>query len=295
MQIKEERAKEMSEKQGKIIFIDWSVFVFRAIFSWRRNPQIPATWNCMNMITSCLRKVGVDPIDTIFVATDYMKSWRKTYAEEYKANRKAFRESFKDIDWEQMWRDFDDLLEQVNKGTDWFILRKEHLEADDWMAMGARRFKDEKVVLITSDNDLEQCFYYPNVKIFSPLIKFKGTKGAYKVPPKNFDVYKFIAKKINKEVTDNLVSPILNEEDYDKRKICVNLLELPDFVENQIKEIFDNLSEKESDLNYIRSQSIRKKIGALWNDKTKIVKYVDCVIKEEKKKLKKKKKRSKKK
>ncbi len=294
MNIKEERIK-MPREEGKIIFIDWSIFMFRSIFSWRRNPQIPATWNCMNMITSCLRKVGVDPIDTVFVATDYMKSWRKTYAEEYKANRKAFRESFKEIDWDKMWRDFDDLLEQVNKGTDWLILRKEHLEADDFMAVGARRFKDNEVILITSDSDLEQCWHYSNVKIFSPIKKFKGGNGAYKVIPKNFDVYKFIAKKIEKEVADNLVSPILNEADYDKRKICVDLLELPDFVENQIKEVFENLPEKESDLNCIRSESIRKKIGNLWNDKSKIVKYVDCVIKEEKKKLKKQTKRRKKK
>lgn len=279
------------EKEGKVIIIDWSIFMFRAIFSWRRNPQIPATWNCLNMITSCLRKVGVDPIDTIFVATDYMKSWRKDYAKEYKANRKAFRESFKEINWDKMWQDFNDLLEQVDKGTDWIVLRKIHLEADDFMAVGARRFKDKEVILITNDSDLEQCWNYPNVKIFSSIKKFKGSKGAYKIPPKNFDVYKFIAKKINKEVADNLVSPILNEEDYDNRKTCVDLLTLPDFVENQIKEVFDNLPEKESDLNHIRSESIRKRIGNLWNDKTKIVRYEDCVIKEEKKKLKDKKKK----
>lgn len=279
------------EKEGKVIIIDWSIFMFRAIFSWRRNPQIPATWNCLNMITSCLRKVGVDPIDTIFVATDYMKSWRKDYAKEYKANRKAFRESFKEINWDKMWQDFNDLLEQVDKGTDWIVLRKIHLEADDFMAVGARRFKDKEVILITNDSDLEQCWNYPNVKIFSSIKKFKGSKGAYKISPKNFDVYKFIAKKINKEVADNLVSPILNEEDYDNRKTCVDLLTLPDFVENQIKEVFDNLPEKESDLNHIRSESIRKRIGNLWNDKTKIVRYEDCVIKEEKKKLKDKKKK----
>lgn len=278
-------------EEGKIIFIDWGIFVHKSIFAWRNNKDIPATWVCMNMIISCLRRIGISPFDDIYVACDYMRSWRKQFADEYKANRKAYRDSFEDIDWDAMYASFDDLLARIDRGTDWHICKIEHLEADDWMAVGSRYFKDKEVILVTYDSDLEQCWHYDNVKIFSPLLKPKR----YKVKPKNFNAFQFISKKIEKETADNLTSPVLNKEDYDKRMTCVNLLELPDFVENQILEYFNTLKEKEMVYaEEIPFQSIRDKIGRLYNDTEKIVTYDECVALQEKKKKKKTRRRKKK-
>jgi len=274
----------------KRIFLDYSIFMYRAIFGTRHNPQIPATYTTLNMIVSCLRRIGVEPYDEIYLATDYMKSWRKQYEESYKADRKAFRESFKEINWKEQYQAFDQLLINLDEGTDWHVLRKENIEADDFMAVGSRYYKDDEVILVTYDSDLEQMWMYSNVKIFSPLLKPKR----YKVQPKNFNAYKLLAKKIEKETADNLTNPILSEKDYDNRLIAVNLLELPDFVEKPLVEIFDNIQLKENyDSKNIPFNTMRAKIENIYNDKEEIITYDESVAYEEKKKLKKKRRKKK--
>lgn len=277
---------ENAEKKGKIIFIDWSIFVHRSIFAWRRNKQIPPEYTCLNMILSSLRRVGIEPFDDIILACDKGRSWRKEVDKEYKANRKEFRKTFEDINWKEMYGRFDNLLEKINRGTDWKIVKANHIEADDWMAVGCRYFKDKEIVLITYDADMEQLSVYDNVKLFSPLIKLKGGKGAYKIIK---DPYKILAKKIKKESADNLVSPILNEEDYDKRQSIVSLLELPDYVEGLCQETLSLIMQENKDINLteVPYNKIRMKIANLYNDKEKIVTYEECLNKSKKTKSKK--------
>ena len=230
---------------------------------------------CMNMILSCLRKVGVEPFDKIIVAVDYGKSWRKEIDTAYKADRKEKRDACEDIDWKFMFKRFDTLLDKINAGTDWHIVKAEHLEADDWMSAGSRYFKNSEVVLVTFDADMEQLVAYPNVKIFSPMIKMKGKKGGYKVIK---NPYLILSKKIQKEMADNLGAVGTTEEDYEKRKMIVSLLELPNYIENQCITKFDNLEEKtDYNLEIIPFPTIKTKIAGIYNDKKALITYKDCV------------------
>jgi len=610
---------------NKLIILDYNIFLFRAIFAWRKNKEIPPTYTCLNMMLSALRKIGIDPFDEIILACDGIGNWRREYDESYKANRKAFRESFEDINWKEMFNSFDELLGNLNAGTDWHTIKidkcltgntliktknrdkyicdikagnevltynfqknnfeyckvtktfknkykkyykikffesdkklkltgnhsvftskgwkktenlkindviysyedynlltnennkfelgylyglikgdgwfnysskrnkyecriqmvdiepiifiqkilqtlfaknykildheakktkwkktksiafssksllhffnslKEHqkdinfmkgfisafydaegtltkrnkykygllriantnvnlikycgqilsyfgiyhrtyyfkekrknrkniyaidinkqqeirkffekfyplinrkkpktlkngyairqikyiqtnkksnfynlenknhnyfangllvhnCEADDIASVACRYFKDKEIILVSYDSDWEMLWHYDNVKIFSILKKYKGIKGSYKVKPDNFNAFKLLSKKIEKETTDNLVNPILNEEDYENRKVIVNLLELPEFIESQIVEEFEKLKDKDDNLDLIPYKSLREKLGNLYNDKAKIINYKSCVERELKKKLKKKKVRSK--
>ena len=206
---------------SKIIVLDWHVFLFSAIYGCRYNKSIPATYTGLNMILSCLRRIGIEPEDTIYVASDYLKSWRKQYAEEYKANRKAIRDSQKDIDWDKMFNDFDNLLNSIEQGTDWIVLKGEHLEADDYASYIVRKNQDaDEIVLVTIDSDWQQLWKYDHVTIFS----IKSKPKRYKIKPKNFNAYHLIESKIHKEVADNLVSKITYDKDYDTRMMMVNLL-----------------------------------------------------------------------
>ena len=236
------------------------------------------------MMISALRKIGVEPLDTIIIACDKGSSWRRSVDSNYKANRKEQREAQEDIDWKLMYGKMEGLLERLDKGTDWYIVKADHLEADDWMAVGSRYFKDEEVVLVSFDADIEQLCSYSHVKIFSPKIKMKGKKGGYKIVK---DPYLTLSKKIIKEQADNLIAPIKSEQDYEKRKSIVSLLELPGYIEEQCMNSFENLPvDKDINPNYIPFESLRNKITNLYNDKSSIVTYEECLQKKEKKKAK---------
>jgi len=251
---------------GKIIVLDYMVFLFSAVHA--RIKDIPPTYTALSMMISCLKKIGVSPLDTIYLATD-TTSWRKDYSDEYKANRKEEREKHTDINWEQTWIDFGNLLERIDEGTDWIILKDNGLEADDFASFVVRNNLDKEVVLVTIDSDWQLLWHYPNVKIFSSKSKPKR----YKVKPPKFNAYHLLAKKIKSEKADNLTSAIVTEEDYETRMMLVNLIELPEFIDRKIENVFNNLKEKNPDLEKIPFTSLREKIGGLWNNKKEIVTY----------------------
>jgi 5'-3' exonuclease len=268
--------------KGKIIVLDYMVFLFSAVHA--RIKDIPTTYTALSMMISCLKKIGVSPLDTIYLATD-TRSWRRDYSDEYKANRKEDREKHKDIDWEKTWNDFGNLLERINEGTDWIVLKDTGLEADDFASYIVRKNQDKEVVLVTIDSDWQLLWHYPNVKIFSPKSKPKR----YKVKPPKFNAYHLLASKIKSEKADNLTSAIVTEEDYETRMMLVNLIELPEFIDKKIENVFNNLKEKNPDLDRIPFTSLREKIGGLWNDKESIVTYEWSANLEEKRKKRKKK------
>ena len=98
----------------KVVFIDWNIFVYKAIFSWHRTKNgIPPTYTCLSMIVSCLKRIGLTSDDLIILAIDSPSgSWRKDVDSNYKANRKTLREKH-DIDWDKQFKDFRDLLKNL--------------------------------------------------------------------------------------------------------------------------------------------------------------------------------------
>lgn len=278
---------------NKIVIIDYGMVLHIACYASVNNKAVPPTYTACIMMLSYLRKIGIDEDDTIIIAVDARNSWRKDYEKEYKGNRSEQRAK-SGLDWDNLFKQFNELLLQLDKATDFHIITVDRMESDDIMAVGCRYFKDKEVILCTFDSDLEMCWAFPNVKIYSPKIKYKSTKGAYKIKPENFNIDLLIAKKINKEVADNLTNEILNEEDYENRMLCVNLLTLPKFVEEPILKRLKNLPIKGRDLQWLPFQnSIRPKFETLYTDHSKVIKYSDCVKYQEKKALRKKKKKSK--
>lgn len=260
--------------KNKVIVIDWSIFLHKAIFCLVHNPSIPATYNAVNMILSTLYRVGVDPDDTIVVALDARNSWRKDFETAYKGDRKEKKKA-SGIDWDYWYEEFTKLEVRLNEGLDWHFIRSERCEADDVMAVCCRFFKDQEVILVTHDADLHQMYVYDNVKIFSTMTK------KWRPKPSNFDINRLQAEKIYKEATDNMVTPILNEEDYEKRKMCVDLLTLPDWVEGPITEKLKQIQTKELHVDAIPFKSLQGKLANVYNDSSKVIKYEDQLAEEE--------------
>ncbi len=272
---------------NKVIILDYGIFLHRAGYASIHNPTIPVAYTCLRMMISCLRRIGVNKDDIIIVACDGRGIWRKQYSDEYKAGRNDQRKK-SGIDWDKLFKEFDGLLEDIEVSTGWTPIKIKTIEADDIMAVASRFYKDKEVVLVTYDSDMFQLWEYPHVKIFSPKTK------EYKIPPKNFNPYKHIAKKIEKEVSDGLVSPILTKEDYETRKMLVNLLELPDFIEQPITTELEKIAvhKMESNISLLPFKSLRKEFDNIYNS-TKVITFEDCVKKLAKKEAKKKKKKDK--
>lgn len=217
----------ITEVTPKIVFIDWGIFMFRSIFGTVSSGRtVPATYTAMTMVISCLRHVGITSSDTVIIAADSPKgSWRKDYDSNYKADRKEKREK-SGIDWKKNFEMFWTLLEKLEMYTPFHTISIDKLEADDIIAYGCKYFKDRTCVIVSSDTDYEQLFVYPNVKIFSPVSKhYKNS---------NIDPYRLLAKKIQKETTDNLITPILSERDFEIRNKIVNLMTLPKEIEDKV-------------------------------------------------------------
>jgi len=233
--------------------------MFRAIFASYKNTQskIPATYTTMSMILACLKELKASADDKIIIAIDSKKgSWRKEYDKDYKSNRKAKRQEF-DIDWDYWFKQYNNLKENLRENTTFYIAEVDKLEADDIIAYAVRYYKPSPCVIVSTDSDYEQLACYDNVKVFSPVSKkFKVVKNPYGL----------LAKKIEIERTDNLMSPVLTEADYNLRKMLVDLTTLPEFVEEKVKKELDNLQNNDI-INYdrLKFQSLHKRFIQLFD------------------------------
>ena len=260
----------------KIIFVDYSIYIHRSIFAWRvsQNKSIPATYTAMSMIFGSLARVGLGPDDLVIFACDSPKgSWRRDVDAAYKANRKGKREKFEDINWKQQFFEFAKMADNIAQSTPFYFTMYDKMEADDIIAYGVRHFDDKECIIISTDSDFEQLLAFPNVKLFSPVSKkYKHVKNPYKI----------IAKKIEKETADNLITPILTAEDYEKRKTIVNLLQLPPFVEQAVTESLSSIQPKEYNIECLMFGNLKERFHKLYNS-DKIVRY-DAKIRKSRKK-----------
>lgn len=253
---------------SKVIILDWGYYLFTAGHTFEKNPKLYFESNCLGMIIGDLKKVGVNKEDTVIIAVDYhgedYSSWRKALLPCYKGGRTPLQQTTYDK--------ANELLKLIDRTTNFNIVIGEHLEADDSMAAASRYYKDKEVILLTADSDMEQCLIYPNVKIFSPHRLMKR----YKIKPKNFNVHSFIAKKIRKEIADNIVSPILNKEDYKKREQIVSLIKLPEWVEEMVIRELETMEKKEKRIELMPYRKIRERFTQIY-DSDKIITYEKSV------------------
>ena len=260
---------------SKVIFIDWGSFMFRSIFMWEKTRQVPPSYTCLSSIISSLKKVGVDKDnDIVVIAVDSCKgSWRKRYDKTYKAGRKDAREKH-DINWTETFAEFDDLKERLKIATPFVVLEQDFCEADDIISVGARYYKDKEIVIVSPDHDFFELTQLDNVKIFSPMKKYKSKKGSY---IKVNNPYKELSKKIQSEASDGLVAPIVTEADYELRKKLVSLIELPEDVEEPITKLFDNIDlTKEYDLRIIPFKTMQERFPQIYEDKD-VIDYEQCI------------------
>jgi len=129
-------------------------------------------------------------------------------------------------------------------------------ESDDIAAVCCKVFPDKEIILMTNDEDWNMLTYYSNVKVFSP------TKKQYKIIK---DPMMILLKKIQGDISDNLLTKPSSEAEFDRRKKIVDLINLPHEIETPIKEALLNLPIKNMNLNKVPFKTIREEIKKLYN------------------------------
>lgn len=239
-----------------------------------KTDPIPASYTYLLSLYSILKRIGYDKSDKVLIACDGKNSFRKAFYPIYKGQRDAQRKSHEEINWGLQYNFINKLTKQLNESTPWNVLQinnfanfcdlvltnegqkfniEEHdidyateygLEADDLMAVAPKVFSDHEVILVTIDKDINQCLFYSNVKIFNPNLVSatnKAKKGFYVIEK---DPLKVIQKKVKSgDVGDNIIVDKNNdtEREVEIREFIINLLNLPEWVEEPIIKSLKNL------------------------------------------------------
>jgi len=240
----------------KVICIDGGNILHRAIFAGMNNPKIPATYTYLRMIIGYLKRLTVTIDDQIIIAQDFGRSWRKGLDHHYKSQRKAVREERKSPEWwKEQYSNFDHLFEQLEPAINWHFIKIWSIESDDIASVVSRFYKDSSVIHVSSDRDWEQLAIFPNTKIWSPISKkFKDIKNPMAV----------LMEKINGDISDNLLTKPSSEAEFEIRKKIVDLTQLPDFIENPIKEQLCKMMPKNLYVHKIPFHSVQVEIRKLY-------------------------------
>ena len=127
-----------------------------------------------HMILSTLlfyRKKFKNRYGELVICCDSKKSWRKDVFPFYKANRKANREKHP-VDWNGIFEVINSLTDDLVNHFPYSVIRVDQAEADDIIGTLAKNYyRDEKIIIISSDKDFLQLQKYFNVEQFSPTQK----------------------------------------------------------------------------------------------------------------------------
>lgn len=120
--------------------------------------------------------------NTIICLDDHSKRyWRRDVYEDYKKSRRAAREE-SEIQYEEIFVYINELVEVLRSHSPWKVFEVPGAEADDTIAILAKRYSQfEPVLIVSPDKDMIQVHKYGNIKQYSCLTnKFitEETKGS---------------------------------------------------------------------------------------------------------------------
>ena len=137
-----------------ILILDANNMAYRALYSVQlsfRGVDTSITYGSLLMTTALLRKFQPSSIIACFDGGS--PPFRKELFPEYKAHR---THNSDERDWEDVYRQIDELCYYAFPIHGIMTLRKKDIEADDLMAQAAY-LSEEKCCIVTTDDDLLQC------------------------------------------------------------------------------------------------------------------------------------------
>jgi len=280
-----------------LLIIDANNMAYRAIFTVNLSNDgvdTSVTYGVMNMIQSTLTKYR--NITSVIACFDGgSPAYRKILVPTYKDNRKKDEDS--DIDWEDKYRQIDELCYVALPMHGIMTVRKRHVEADDLMAAIARASVDDAYIL-TGDDDLLQCVS-DNVSIVNPtkgLISIDNFEDTFGYPVEYHLFRKMLlgddsdnipgVPKVGIKTAEKLIAELIELECEDPYEYIIsnlrNLSSLQSLTAFQAGLISDmgilGLGDiyETMDLSVDRSNASMAIKDAVWNqfDKSKVIRYL---------------------
>ena len=127
-----------------------------------------------HMILSTLlfyRRKFRDQYGDLVICCDSKKSWRKDIFPFYKANRKSTRAK-DDIDWNGIFEVINSITDDLKSKFPYAVISVDQAEADDIIGVLAKNYyRNEKIMIVSSDKDFLQLQKYYSVEQYSPTQK----------------------------------------------------------------------------------------------------------------------------
>ena len=127
-----------------------------------------------HMILSTLlfyRRKFRDQYGDLVICCDSKRSWRKDIFPFYKANRKSTRAK-DDIDWNGIFEVINSITQDLKSKFPYAVISVDQAEADDIIGVLAKNYyRNEKIMIVSSDKDFLQLQKYYSVEQYSPTQK----------------------------------------------------------------------------------------------------------------------------
>lgn len=222
------------ENKPKILCIDISEVFFTSVFANRRMKMTPGVQFAMSIEWLVLRKIfsyiRAYPDREVYLMGDGKNSWRKEVDPNYKGQRKEQRDKYEDLDWDDIFKKYSQLVSAIDTFTPMNVYMDEILEADDLEAVLATDGYD--MVVFSSDKDLNQLTINPGVKLMCPKkkkVKNKFVERIITEPIKELDKLVRCGDK-----ADNIPAAKTEAQKVINNKL-VNLIDLPETIKERCR------------------------------------------------------------
>lgn len=217
----------------EVLILDGNEFLMRAVFTMKYSPRIPLPYFFLRQIFKYMKQFNPDKTVLVY---DRGGSWRKGIYKEYKAMRKDFRDSHKEINWDKVFADYQDVLICLKRMSKIKVIGLKNIEGDDIIAIASQYYKNDDVIVCSQDKDFIQLLLLPNVAVYSPKLKdFRAVDNPM------LELEKLIKRG---DVADNIPRAKTEDELTRNRKL-ISLFEIPEWVTNEVNGYLDYIENKE--------------------------------------------------
>jgi len=160
-----------------MILVDYSQVAIASTMAQTRGENTPDEDLVRHIILNTiriLRNKFKNDYGEIVLCCDAGNYWRKDIFPHYKASRKT-KQKKSDFDWNALFNILGKVREEIREFFPYKVLNVERCEADDIIAIIAKRaaesFPVEDVLIVSSDKDFQQLQKHGNVKQWNPIKK----------------------------------------------------------------------------------------------------------------------------